>query len=144
MELAELLGRGCLKLHQTVYERSGGLLGHRLLVVPSLLLHTTGRRTGIRRTNALVYAKQGGDFVLVASNGGSDHAPGWLFNARAEPRVDLHIGPKRLSGKAVVIESSDPAYAGLWDLVNKHTFDIYRTYQKKTSRPIPLVVVHPD
>ena len=41
-----------LKVHQLVYERSGGLVGHRLLGMPTLLLRTTGRRSGQTRTSA--------------------------------------------------------------------------------------------
>ena len=68
-----------LKLHQQLYERSDGMVGHRMLGVPALLLRSTGRRTGAQRCNALIYAADGGDYVVVASNGGSDSAPGWLL-----------------------------------------------------------------
>lgn len=62
-----------LRLHQAIYEATGGVIGHRLIGVPTLLLTTTGRRTGDRRTAALVYAKDAdGSLVVVASNGGAD------------------------------------------------------------------------
>ena len=44
--------------------------------VPTLLLRSTGRRSGARRCNALVYATDGADYILVASNGGADRSPG--------------------------------------------------------------------
>ena len=47
-----------------------------MLGTPTLLLRTTGRRSGALRTNALVYVRDGGDYVVVASKGGDDHAPG--------------------------------------------------------------------
>jgi F420H(2)-dependent quinone reductase len=72
-----------LSVHQRIYERTGGRIGHRLIGVPSALLRTTGRRTGQVRTSALVYARDGRDYLLVASNGGSDRPPGWLFNIEA-------------------------------------------------------------
>ena len=56
-----------LWLHQAVYQRTGGLVGHRLAGSPSLMLRTTGRRSGSPRTAVLIYARDGADFVLVAS-----------------------------------------------------------------------------
>ena len=61
-----------LRIHAQVYERTDGLVGHRMLGVPTLLLRTTGRRTGVTRTNALVYASDGGRYLVVPSNGGAD------------------------------------------------------------------------
>ncbi|HLN06019.1 MAG TPA: nitroreductase/quinone reductase family protein, partial [Acidimicrobiales bacterium] len=94
--------------------------------------------------NALVYAQRGADYLLVASNGGRDSPPGWLFNLRAEPSVELQVARKRVAGKASVLEATDAGYAGLWNLVNENNHNRYRTYQQRTSRPIPIVVVHPD
>lgn len=76
-----------LKVHQKLYELSDGLVGHRMLGVPTLLLRTTGARSGQTRTNGLVYARDGDRYLVVASKGGADTAPGWLFNCvRTPPR----------------------------------------------------------
>jgi deazaflavin-dependent oxidoreductase (nitroreductase family) len=64
-------------------------VGQRLIGVPCLLLRTTGRKSGTVRTSALVYARDGEDYLLVASNGGADRPPGWLFNIQAEPKVEI-------------------------------------------------------
>src|SRR5918997_3375059 len=85
------LGLGLLHVHQAIYELSDGRLGHRLLGVPCLLLRTTGRRTGRSRTTALVYARDGDDYLVVGSLGGSDQAPGWLHNVRARPEVSVQV-----------------------------------------------------
>ena len=45
-----------LRVHEALYKRTDGRLGHRMIGVPTLLLRTTGRRSGLTRTNALVYA----------------------------------------------------------------------------------------
>lgn len=67
--MAKLFVRA-LQAHQWVYERSGGLVGHRLLFGnPTLLLRTVGRKTGQRRTSALTYGRDGGDYLVTASNG---------------------------------------------------------------------------
>ena len=65
-----------LRLHQAIYERTDGRLGHRTIGVPTLLLRTTGRRSGATRTNGLVYARDGDAYLVVASNGGADREPG--------------------------------------------------------------------
>jgi deazaflavin-dependent oxidoreductase (nitroreductase family) len=57
--------------------------------VPTLLLRSTGRRSGARRCNALVYATDGADYILVASNGGADRSPGWFFNVRDQSEVEI-------------------------------------------------------
>src|SRR5207344_1591504 len=64
----------------------------RLIGRPSLLLTTLGRLTGRQRTNALIYYKDGSSWVVVASNGGSNHSPGWLANLRTEPHVLVQVG----------------------------------------------------
>ena len=143
MGLAATLQGSVLKLHQFLYERSDGRLGHRVLGVPTLLLRTTGRRSGAERTNALVYAKDGSEYVLVASNGGDDRAPGWLFNVRAKPEVEIQVAQARMPGVARVLEPGDQDYERLWRLANENNHDRYDGYQSKTSRPIPLIVVSP-
>lgn len=91
--LSRKLGLGLLHLHQAIYEGTGGRVGHRLLGVPCLLLRTTGRRTGRSRTSALVYARDGEDYLVVGSLGGSDRTPGWLHNVRAHPRSRCRSAP---------------------------------------------------
>jgi deazaflavin-dependent oxidoreductase (nitroreductase family) len=141
--LTDAIQGPALKLHQQLYERSDGRVGHRLIGVPTLLLRSTGRRSGASRCNALVYAADGADYALVASNGGSDHAPGWLFNVRAQPAVEIQIGRKRSPGTARVLEPGDADYDRLWRLVNDNNHGRYDAYQQGTARPIPLVVVSP-
>jgi len=141
--LAATIQGSFLKLHQLLYERSDGRMGHRMIGVPTLLLRTTGRRTGAQRTNALVYAKDGDDYILVASNGGEDRAPGWLFNVRGNPEVEIQIAKDRAAGTARVLKPGDHDYERLWRLVNDNNHDRYDGYQSKTTRPIPLIVVSP-
>jgi F420H(2)-dependent quinone reductase len=114
-----------------------------MIGVPTLLLRTTGRRTGAQRTNALVYAKDGNEYVLVASNGGEDNSPGWFFNVRAKPEVEIQVAQTKMAGKARVLEPGDHDYERLWRLVNDNNHDRYDSYQSKTTRPIPLIVVSP-
>jgi F420H(2)-dependent quinone reductase len=133
-----------LRLHEELYKRTDGRLGHRALGVPTLLLGTTGRRSGATRTNSLVYARDGDDYLVVASNGGADRPPAWLHNVRAQPDVDIQIGRERRRGTARIIEPSDPSYERLWKLVNANNRDRYSAYQQKTTRPIPVIAITPS
>jgi F420H(2)-dependent quinone reductase len=133
-----------LRVHDRVYKASGGRIGHRVLGVPTLLLRTTGRRSGEVRTSSLVYARDGGDYLMVASKGGADEPPAWLLNLEAEPAVEIQIGRQHQKGRSRVVTPSDPDYARLWKIVNSENSDRYSAYQEETSRPIPVVVVTPD
>src|SRR5437764_7863669 len=107
-----------LKVHQAIYEATGGFLGHHLLGVPTLLLRTTGRKTGQTRTAALVYAKDGDSYIVVGSKGGADVSPGWFFNAKTNPEVEVQFGRSRTKAKAEPIEKGDSDYDRLWALTN--------------------------
>jgi F420H(2)-dependent quinone reductase len=130
-----------LRLHEQLYKRTDGRIGHRMIGVPTLLLRTTGRRSGATRTNGLVYARDGADYLVVASNGGADRSPAWLHNLRAKPDVEIQIGRERRSGTARVVEPSDPDYGRLWKIVNENNRDRYSAYQEQTTRPIPVVAI---
>ena len=133
-----------LRVHHKVYTATRGLIGHRILGVPTLMLRTTGRRSGATRTNSLVYAKDGADWLVVASNGGADKPPAWLHNLRAKPEVEVQVGRSTSPAAARVVAPDDPDYERLWKIVNDNNRDRYTEYQKQTDRPIPVVVLTPS
>jgi deazaflavin-dependent oxidoreductase (nitroreductase family) len=137
------LGR-ILVVHQFLYERTDGRIGHRILGTPTLLLRTTGRRSGARRTNALVYGSDGADYVVVASKGGDDHPPAWLLNITAQPNVEVQVGRERRPALARVVDHHDRDFDRLWRLVNDNNSGRYDGYQAKTKRQIPVVVLSPS
>lgn len=132
-----------LRIHEKIYKRTDGRLGHRMIGVPTLLLRTTGRRSGAVRTNGLVYARDGEDYLVVPSNGGADRPPSWLYNVQANADVEVQVGRQRQRGTAKVIEPSDEAYERLWKVVNANNRDRYTAYQKQTTRPISIVAIRP-
>ena len=72
----QLVARAVLWLHVTLYRLTNGRIGGRFIAgSPILLLTTTGRRTGKRRTRPLAYVRDGERYVLCASNGGSPPIP---------------------------------------------------------------------
>jgi deazaflavin-dependent oxidoreductase (nitroreductase family) len=133
-----------LRVHEQLYKATDGRIGHRVLGVPALLLRTTGRRTGETRTCGLVYARDGDDYLVVASKGGADEPPAWLLNLKARPEVEIQVGRRRLSARANVLGPSDPGYERLWKIADENNGGRYTAYQERTDRPIPVVAITPD
>ncbi|WP_084026498.1 nitroreductase family deazaflavin-dependent oxidoreductase [Mycobacterium avium] len=132
-----------LRVHDTVYRKTNGWIGHRTLWIPSLLLHTVGAKTGKPRTTSLTYARDGENYLVVASKGGAPEAPGWYHNLKAKPEAEINVGPKRFAVTARIVPPGDADYTRLWEIVNKNNQNRYAEYQKRTSRPIPVVVLTP-
>ena len=124
--------------HVAVYRLSGGRLGARFRGMGFLLLRTTGARSGRQRTTPLLYIADGDALVIVASNGGQARHPGWLFNLRRTPEVELVVGREAWRACARI---ADPAErARLWLRVNE--VYPYQAYQDAASgREIPVVVL---
>ena len=143
LPVVQAIGVRFLKVHQMVYERSGGRIGHRLAGTTNLLLRTVGAKSGRERTNALTYAKDGRDYVVVASMGGAPRSPGWYHNLRADPDVEIQIGTKRIPVTARAVLPGDADRERLWKLADAKNAGRYTAYQKATERPIPVVVLSP-
>ena len=142
-----------LRIQQAIYRGSRGYIGRRLAgTAPALLLTTVGRKTGKERTNALNYLRDGDDWVVVSSNGGSDRPPGWLANLKANSNVVIQDGRRRAAVTARV--ASQQERERLWPLLNKNNKGLapvlhrgavgrYDVYQRHTSRPIEVVILSP-
>ena len=142
-----------LKAHRWVYERTDGRIGKHSGGVPALLITTTGRKSGLARTNGLTYCRDRGDYIVVASNGGGDRPPAWLLNIEADPRVTLRVGRRVFPATARVATDQEQAF--LWPLVNRTNRGLaplfhpgvtgrYDVYQRNTDRRIPVVVITPE
>lgn len=141
-----------LMLHQRIYQKTGGAIGRHALGRPTLLLHTLGRKTGEPRCNALVYAKDADDFVVVASYGGAPQQPAWFLNLQATPTIKVQVGRDVLPARARVAEGDERDR--LWKLVNDKNRGLarffhrgavgrYDVYQLHTEREIPVVTLTP-
>jgi len=129
-----------LSIYQWLYEKTDGRFTW-LAGLPVLLLRTIGRKTGAERTAALVYLKDGDNLVVVASNGGSDKHPAWLFNIQKNAEVGVQIARQRMRMRARIADGKERAR--LWPLVNQNNSSRYDGYQAKTKRQIPLVILSP-
>lgn len=130
-----------LRAHRWLYDHTDGRIGHGMIGAPTLLLRTSGRRSGRRRTTALCYISDAGRLVLAASNDGADRSPGWFHNLVSDPAVEVQVGRRRLAGHAVVVDPSHLDYGRLWRLMNATINGRLDAYQARTRRPIPLVAI---
>ncbi|KLO27686.1 nitroreductase [Mycolicibacter heraklionensis] len=144
LSLIDKVGVRALGLHSLIYQQTNGWIGHKVPgLPPNLLLHTVGAKTGQPRTSALSYARDGDAYLIVASMGGAPRSPGWYHNLKANPEVEINVGPKRLRTIAQPVLPDDPDYARLWRIVNANNADRYEGYQRRTTRPIPVVRLTP-
>lgn len=107
--------------------------------LPSLLLATTGAKTGRRRTAVLPYYVDGDRWVIVGSNGGAPTDPSWAVNLRAHPVADIWVGRTHVAVRAYI--ASGDERARLWQDITKGR-GAYARYQRMAQpREIPFVVL---
>src|SRR5262245_17560526 len=84
--------------------------------VPALLLTTTGRRTGQARTSALIFGRDGDDYLLIASTGGAPTHPSWYLNLDANPDAEIQVIAERVP--VVARHASDDEKTRLWEIMS--------------------------
>jgi deazaflavin-dependent oxidoreductase (nitroreductase family) len=127
--------------HVRRYQETDGDVGYVWNGVPILLLSTTGRRSGERRTTPLIYARDSGDYLVVASMGGAPRHPNWYRNLRADPSAQIQVQARHLDVTARTAgEEEKPR---LWKIVTEQ-WPNYDVYQSRTDRVIPVVVLSPS
>jgi deazaflavin-dependent oxidoreductase (nitroreductase family) len=127
--------------HALVYRATGGLIGHRVPgAPPMLLLDHVGAKSGRSRTTPLAYVEDGRDVVIVASKGGHPRHPSWYHNLRAYPDTTVQIGSERRAVRARLATPEERER--LWPRVVAIWRD-YDSYQARTNREIPLVILEP-
>ena len=109
-------------------------------ILPTLLLTSTGRKSGEPRSLPLIYGQVGDSYVVIASKGGMPTHPLWYRNLEAEPACELMVGAKAVSARARVAEGEERAR--IWAQMAK-IYPPYLDYEKATTRKIPVVVLDP-
>lgn len=138
--LGPRLMRWYSRTNVALYRATGGRVGGHELGKPVCLLTTTGRKTGLARTNALVYLADGDRVLLVPAQGGLPTHPMWLLNLRADPRVQVQIGPEVRAMRAR--EADEAERAELWPRVTALN-PRWARFQSWTDRVIPVVICEP-
>ncbi len=127
--------------HRALLKVSGGHFGWDLGRMPVVELTTTGRKSGQRRSVMLTSpVQEGSTIVVVASHGGDDHHPAWFLNLRDNPDVEVTLKGKKQPMRARVANAEERAR--LWPQVTGK-YKGYASYQTKTTREIPLVLLEP-
>jgi deazaflavin-dependent oxidoreductase (nitroreductase family) len=127
-------------LHIRLYRLLGGRAVGHVGKAPVLLLTTEGRKTGKARTVPLLYIEADEGLVVVASNGGAPTHPAWYLNLRANPKATAEV--RREIHPVLARDATADERARFWpELVAVYRW--YESYQTKTSREIPLVVLQP-
>ena len=128
------------KVHSSLYRAMGGRLGGRMVGSPVLLLVTTGRKSGRRRTTPLLYLEDRDRYVIVASNGGAPTTPLWWLNLRANPDATVELGGRKIHVRAS--EARGEEKRRLWKRLVA-MYPSYEGYQQKTDREIPVILLEP-
>jgi deazaflavin-dependent oxidoreductase (nitroreductase family) len=126
--------------HVRRYQETNGEVGYLWNGVPTLLLTTTGRRTGLVRTIAIIFGRDGDDYLLVASKGGAPQHPDWYLNLTAKPEAEIQVRGEHLP--VVARTASDDEKPRLWRIMTE-VWPNYDVYQTRTERVIPVVVLSP-
>lgn len=108
--------------------------------LPTLLLTTTGRKSGEPRPSPLIYGEADGAYVVIASKGGMPKHPLWYRNLEAKPECELQVGRQRLRARARTAQGDERER--LWQQMAA-IYPPYEAYQKNTERRIPVVVLEP-
>jgi len=105
-----------------------------------IILTSRGAKTGKVRKTPLMRVEHGGDYAVVASQGGAPKNPVWYYNLVAEPRVQLQDGPVKTDRVAREVTGDEKA---VWWERAVTAYPDYADYQESTDRPIPVFVLEP-
>jgi deazaflavin-dependent oxidoreductase (nitroreductase family) len=130
------------KEHVDRYVATNGAEGYEWRNGTSILILTTkGRRSGEERTNALIFGRHGDDYLVVGSKGGSPAPPAWYLNLLADPEVHVQVKGDRFAAHARTATAEEKPE--LWKTMTAVWPD-YDSYQQRTAREIPVVVLTRD
>jgi deazaflavin-dependent oxidoreductase (nitroreductase family) len=130
------------KIHSAIYNISKGRVWGKFGKLEFVLLTTTGRKSGKKRSVPLLLIRastsQGEKYLLVASYGGNSVHPAWLLNIRNDPSVHIRVGSGVNKATASIIEPTDASYEEMWNKA-VNTYAAYDNYRNATTRRIPIV-----
>jgi deazaflavin-dependent oxidoreductase (nitroreductase family) len=126
--------------HIRRYRETNGEVGYLWNGATALLLTTTGRKTGQQRTQPLIFASDGDDYLVVASMGGAPKHPSWYLNLVDNPDAEVQVKGDIIPVRAHT--ATDEEKPRLWKIVTAQ-WPNYDVYQTRTDRQIPVVVLSP-
>lgn len=124
--------------HVAAYRETGGDRGHDWRGTTTLLLTTTGRRSGRPRTTPLIYQAHGDAYLVIASKGGAPEPPEWYLNLVEHPEVEVQLRDDVFRARARTATPEEKPE--MWRTMTA-TWPAYDEYQRRTDREIPVVVL---
>lgn len=124
--------------HVKAYQETNGEVGYIWNGVPILLFTSIGAKSGLPRTNAIIFTQVGDKYVIMASMGGSPKHPAWYHNIRKNPEIDVQIKGEKF--RATTRTAQSPEREELWAEAIRD-WPNYDVYQSRTDRQIPVVVI---
>jgi deazaflavin-dependent oxidoreductase (nitroreductase family) len=131
---------GWVNHHIKDYVRTDGQEGHYLLQAYTLLLTVQGRKSGNRYRTDLAYGRDGENYVVGASSGGSPQHPEWYLNLCENPEVEIQILGDKFTARARTVEGEERVR--LWKTLAEVSGD-YARFQSMVTRQVPVVVLEP-
>jgi deazaflavin-dependent oxidoreductase (nitroreductase family) len=120
---------------------SGGRVQLSGLLVPSLVLHTVGARSGAPHDTALMYTPDGAGRAIVAGTSfARERHPGWTYNLLAHPDAWITVRGRRLPVRATRIPAD--AVDGAWARIERQ-WPGYRGYERDSGRTVRLFLLQP-
>jgi deazaflavin-dependent oxidoreductase (nitroreductase family) len=108
-------------------------------ILPTLLLTTTGRKSGQQKVSPLIYKKVGDGYVIIASKGGAPTHPAWYLNPQVDAGCEIQVGSVDLAVTAR--DAIGDERQALWDQLAE-VYPPYNAYQQTAGdRGIPVVVL---
>jgi deazaflavin-dependent oxidoreductase (nitroreductase family) len=127
-------------VHLPLYRLTGGVIGHRIGKITTLILTVTGAKSGLPRSTGLNYRRDGENFVVIASKGGVADHPTWFKNLLQNPEAEVQAGRQKVKVRARIATPTEKPR--LWALMTEH-YKGFDHYQESTDREIPVVVLEP-
>ena len=135
----DVAARVVTTVHESIFRATKGRVLGSYGGMPVLVLTTTGRKSGKRRSTMLTSPLHDEHkVVLVASYGGDDRHPAWYHNLVANPDVDVTMEGETRPMRARVASAEEKAQ--LWPQIVS-TYKGYGGYQQRTERDIPVVIL---
>ncbi|MGX2998278.1 nitroreductase family deazaflavin-dependent oxidoreductase [Streptomyces sp. JNUCC 64] len=105
----------------------------------NLVLTYRGRRSGKLYRTGLFFGEDDGRYVLVASGSAITHThPLWYLNVVADPEVRIQVRAEKFNVRAYTAQGAERQR--LWKLMTDLA-PVYHTYEARTRREIPIVVL---
>lgn len=139
-KIAKPVSRFLSAVHRSVYQLSAGRLGGSFGESNVILVTTTGRKSGKKRTLPLIGVDHGDGWGVIASASGHDTHPAWYLNLEATPEAIVTVGTTEHAVVARILEGNERQQ--VWDRA-VDAFADYAEYQKVTDRVIPVLALDP-